>query len=273
MNLKLPTGRFYGNTLRTKEVAGFGLSETIYPPYSTLPRHSHERPYFGLILRGTYIENYGKKTRVCKPLMLVYHTSDEDHSQRFYQSEVRLFRIEVCPQRLERLDESLVAQRKSVDFHGNIACRLAARLYYEFREIDEVSPLVIEGLALEIMGEVLRRSQRSSRSLPPRWLKQARELIHARVNESLALSQIAQTVGVHPVYLAREFRRHYRSTIGEYIRQLRIESACREMLKPDASLAEIAVACGFHDQSHFSKAFKRVMNTTPAKYRARFRSH
>jgi AraC family transcriptional regulator len=273
MNLKLPPGRFYGDTLRTHEVADFGLTETVYPPHCKLPRHSHERSYFGLILRGTYTENYGKKTRVCKPSMLVYHPADEDHSQYFYQTAGHLFRIEMWPRWLERLGERVSVQNKSVDFHGNVVCRLAARLYYEFRGMDEVSPLVIEGLALEMMGEVLRPSISGSRHRPPRWLKQARELIHARSNERLMLSQIAQTVGVHPVYLAREFRRHYRSTVGEYIRQLRIESACREILKPDASLAEVAVGCGFHDQSHFSKIFKRMMNTTPAEYRARFRSH
>ena len=273
MSLKLPPGRFYGDTLSTREVAGFGLTETIYPPHCKLPRHSHERPYFGLILRGTYTEDYGKKTRVCQPSMLVYHPADEEHSQHFYQTEGRLFRVEICPQRLERLDERVLVQNRSVDFHGAAVCRLAARLYREFREMDGVSPLVIEGLALEMMGEVLRSSTSASRPRPPRRIEQARELIRARAHERLTLSRIAQTVGVHPVYLAREFRRHYRSTVGEYIRHLRIESACREIIKPDVSLAEVAVACGFHDQSHFSKTFKRVMNTTPAEYRARFRSH
>ena len=273
MNLKLPPGRYYGETVRNHYVAGFALTETIYPPHCKLPKHSHERPYFGLILRGNYTENYGKKARVCKPSMLVYHPADEDHSQHFYQSEGHLFRIEICPQRLEHLNESVLAQNRSVDFRGDILCRLALRLYCEFRELDQVSPIVIEGLALEMMGEVLRFSTSATRPQPPRWLKQAKELIHARSFERLTLHQIAQAVGVHPIYLAREFRRHYRSTVGEYIRQLRIEAACREIMKPDASLAEVALACGFHDQSHFTKTFKRVMRITPADYRARFRSN
>lgn len=271
MNLKLPPGRYYGDTLRNHEVAGFGLTETIYPPHCELPRHSHELPYFGLILRGTYTENYGEKTRLCQPSMLVYHPADEVHSQHFHQAEGRLFRIEVCQRSIERLNECVTVQNKSVDFRGHVACRLAARLYCEFRRMDELSPLVIEGLALEMLGEALRASSSAARPpQPPRWLKQARELIHAHSRERLALPQVAQAVGVHPVYLAREFRRHYHSTVGEYIRQLRIEAACREMSRPDTSLAEVAVACGFHDQSHFSKIFKRVMRTTPAEYRARF---
>jgi AraC family transcriptional regulator len=273
MDLKLAPGRFYGDTLRMHEVAGFGLTETIYPPHFKIPQHSHERPYFGLVLWGTYAETYGNKARTCKPSMLVYHPSDEVHSQHFYQTEGRIFRMEVCPQWLRRLNERVLIQNKSADFFDNLVCQLAARLYYEFRELDEVSPLVIEGLALEIVGEVSRPATTVSKVLPPHWLQQARELIHARSFECLTLSEIALTVSIHPVYLAREFRRHYHCTVGEYIRRLRIEAACREMIRPDASLAEIAVACGFHDQSHFSKTFKRLMNVTPAAYRARLLSH
>jgi AraC family transcriptional regulator len=273
MNLKLPPGRYYGETIRNHDVAGFGLTETIYPTHCKLPEHSHELPYFGLILQGIYNENYGRKTRVCQPYMLVYHPTGEVHSQHFRQAGGRLFRIEICLQSMERLGGCVLVRDQSADFQGNAPCRLAARLYYEFREMDEVSPLVIEGLALEMIGEVLRSSVGAPQPSPPRWLKQARELIRECSNERLTLSRIAQAAGVHPVYLSREFRRHYHCTVGEYIRHLRIETACREILRPDASLAEVALACGFHDQSHFSKIFKRVMNTTPAAYRARFRSH
>jgi AraC family transcriptional regulator len=167
MSLKLPPGRFYGDTSRTFEVAGFGLTETTYPPHCKLPRHSHQRPYFGFILRGAYTEIYGKKTRACQPSMLVYHPADEEHSQHFRQTEGRLFRTEVCPQWLARLDERVPVQNKSVDFRGHVVCQLAARLYYEFRAMDEVSPLVIEGLALEIMGEIFRPTLGVTRPRPP----------------------------------------------------------------------------------------------------------
>ena len=226
MNLKLPPGRYYGETVRNHEMAGFGLTETIYSPHYKLPRHSHERPYFSLVVRGAYTENYGKKSRMCQPSMLIYHPADEDHSQHFYQAEGHLFRIEICPQRLEQLDGYVLVQNRSVDFQGDILCRLALRLYCEFSELDEVSPIVIEGLALEMIGEVLRASSGPMRPQPPRWLKQARELIRSQSFERLTLHQIAQAVGIHPIYLAREFRRHYRSTVGEYIRQLRVEAAC-----------------------------------------------
>src|SRR5882724_12528846 len=124
MNPKLASGRFYGETLKMNEVAGFGLTETIYPPYFQIPQHSHERPYFGFVLGGTYTETYGHKSRTCKPSMLIYHPSDEVHSQRFYQTGTRLFRIEVCPQWLKSLNERVPIQNRPADFHNDIVCRL-----------------------------------------------------------------------------------------------------------------------------------------------------
>ncbi len=88
----------------------------------------------------------------------------------------------------------------------------------------------------------------------------------------LTLAAIASVVGMHPVYLAREFRKHFRCTVGQYQRRLRIESACLEISRSDTPLAEVAAAVGFYDQSHFSRTFKRITGLTPAEYRAVFRA-
>ncbi|MBA3784476.1 MAG: helix-turn-helix domain-containing protein, partial [Acidobacteria bacterium] len=52
------------------------------------------------------------------------------------------------------------------------------------------------------------------------------------------------------------------------VRRLRVENACREMIKSETSLVEIALAAGFSSQSHFSSVFKRMTGMTPAMYRA-----
>jgi AraC family transcriptional regulator len=81
------------------------------------------------------------------------------------------------------------------------------------------------------------------------------------------VAEIARAAGVHPVYLARTFREHHGMTIGEYVRKLRIEHACRLISTTGAPLSEIALAAGFCDQSHFSRTFKRVTGSSPAEYR------
>jgi AraC family transcriptional regulator len=138
-----------------------------------------------------------------------------------------------------------------------------------------VSYLAIEGLVLELIAAIARESQSYKNILhgPAGWLKQAHELIKSRFLESLTLGDIAHSVGVHQVTLAREFRRYYDCTVGDMVRRERISFACRQLLKPEESLTNIAIAAGFYDQSHFAKTFKRLIGMTPAQYRVNFGPH
>ena len=124
---------------------------------------------------------------------------------------------------------------------------------------------MIEGLALELLGSAFRIRER--RSAPPRRLQQARQLVHDRFHEPLTVASIAREIGAHPVYVARAFRKHYRLTIGDYLRQLRVDFARREMARTDAPLSQIAADAGFCDQSHLARTFKRLTGMSPTEYR------
>ena len=272
LHMQLAAGKFYGKTLKQYQAGGFSLSETRYLPGSILPRHSHESHYFCFVLRGTYTESYERKVRSCEPLMILYHPAGELHAQSFDKTAVDLFRIEVNPARLRYASHPDLSM-DGCDFQGGLPVGLAYKLYEEFREPDAMSHLAIEGLGLELIAAIARQTRRGGNALrrPPQWLSQAHELIKSRYLEPLPLGNIASAVGVHPVTLAREFRLYYGCTVGEMIRRDRIAFACRELLKPDERLTDIAISAGFYDQSHFAKTFKRIVGMTPARYRANFR--
>jgi AraC-like DNA-binding protein len=82
-----------------------------------------------------------------------------------------------------------------------------------------------------------------------------------------SLADLAAIGGVHPVHLSREFRKHYHMTIGELIRKRRIDRACELLSNSAMSLSEVALTCGFSDQSHFCAMFKSHTGLTPAKFR------
>ena len=274
VNPRLTRGSFYGEMLRQHDAGGFSLSQTRYRPGSTLPRHSHESHYVCFVLSGTYKESYERRTRSCQPAMVLYHPAGELHAQYFDKTAVDLFRVEVNPARLRYASHSdLVMDGR--DFHGGLPVGLASKLYQEFQEPDAVSHLAIEGLGLELIATIARDSERRTNTSrqPQRWLGQAHELVKSRYLEHLTLNDIAGSVGVHPVTLSREFRRHYDCTVGELVRRERIGFACRELLKREESIAGVAVSAGFYDQSHFAKTFKRHIGMTPACYRVRFSSH
>ena len=133
--------------------------------------------------------------------------------------------------------------------------------------MDSASPLAIEGLIFEILAEAVRSRVSTSEKKSPRWLEQVRDFLHANFSESIVLENVARIADVHPVHLARVFRRQTGGTIGEYVRRLRVEFACRRISVSNDSLIEIALAAGFTDQSHFARTFKNHLGVTPGEYR------
>jgi AraC-like DNA-binding protein len=142
---------------------------------------------------------------------------------------------------------------------------LFLRMYYKFREMDDESLRKLEQALLE--GRSV--SSDSGRRFP-QWLERVRNILEQRFAEPYKLSEIAAEAGVHPVHLAREFRKYYGTSVGEYLRRVRIEYACRELMGSNAAVTNIAFAAGFADQSHFSRTFKRLCGTTPGRYRGLF---
>jgi len=270
--VRLLDGRYYGSILRHGQIADLLLTETVYAPHSIIPNHSHASPYFCKILDGNYTETYEQLTRECDAQTLAFHPPDEMHSERFYTRSVRSFNVEITSAYMGRIKQHTEILNEPAEFHGGTMAWLATKMYREFISRDNISALSIEGLALEIVAAVCRSQHSSTARDPALWLLRARDLLHARFADHLTMAEIAQTVEVHPVQLARKFRRHYRCTIGEYLRGLRIEFACQQIVSGNCSLAEASIQAGFFDQSHFSRIFKTLTGLTPGEYRSMHRT-
>jgi len=261
----------HGHVTKSLAVADFILTEAAFAPHSKLPRHAHENSYFCFALEGAYTERYGKREVVCRPSALTFRSSAQTHEAVVHDAHTRVFVLEISPDWIERLRADSLRLENEFEFYGGSVSRLGARLNREFHKPDSAAKLAIEGLALELLAESARQPTTGIGGIPP-WLRQAREMIVEHFSETLTLTQIAQVVGVHPVYLATAFRKKFGLTVGEFVRKLRIEHACDELIKGDLPLATIALDAGFVDQSHFSKVFKLQVGTTPANYRRIFRS-
>jgi AraC family transcriptional regulator len=270
MELRISNSRFHerARIVAQREVNGFSLIEAYYPPKLRVSNHSHEKANICLALQGACSELYGRKLREYRPLSLDYFPADHTHSLAFGSTSLRCFTVNVDIGLLNSLREYSLCLDESLHCHGGPLAWLFMRLYKEFLQSDTASRLAIEGIMLEMLAAVSRKQIDPPEPKPPRWLQQAKEMLHERFLDDLSLSAISQAVGVHSVHLSREFRRHYHSTVGNYIRKLRIDYACRQMLNPDISLCEIASAAGFADQSHFTKTFKRLVGVPPAAFRS-----
>jgi len=256
----------HGSIIKNKTIAGFALTETAYDAGMQIPAHRHDFAYFCFVLQGGFNESYERRNRSCNPFSLVFHPPHEAHSDDFY-ADTKCFNLQLSNSFLERTAQYFTLAETPTDFGESVSSRIAAKIYKEFRLTDELSALIVEGLMFELLGEAVRNSKNNHRAKPPVWLKQTLELLHDRFHENLSLGEIAGAVGVHETHLARQFKRYYRLTVGDYLRHLRIEYACRALSASNSPLSEIALSSGFADQSHFTKTFGQVMQMSPAAYR------
>jgi AraC family transcriptional regulator len=268
MKTFLSEGRYYGCCNVSKEAGSFVLSECSYAPKLDIPKHAHENAYFIFALSGGQEESFGTRKRTYVPGTLAFHPAGEAHCEKLGSQGMRCLHVEFRSEWTERHAEVSRFLQNGSHVQGGRFGWLAQRVYREFCRMDDVAPVAIEGLVLEILAEASRLRRQDTPGERPRWLVQARELIHARFAEPLSLSDVAVAVGIHPVSLARAFRSQYHCSVGEFIRRVRIESACKAILAQDLPLIEVGLAAGFADQAHFSRTFKLITGLTPAQFRA-----
>jgi AraC family transcriptional regulator len=269
VSTRLAGGTFYGTSQQTEAVAGLVLSVNHYPPEFRTPPHAHADTFLYLVLDGTCMESYGGGTRTVGPAGLVVHPAGAPHTNHWASPGGRCFCIDFGPGWADRVRGYSAFLDTPGAFQGGTPVHLVQRLFREFCRRDTLSPLVIEGLALELVGEATRAAA-GDLGAAPGWLRRAREILHDRFAERLTLGTVAAAAGVHPVHLAAVFHRHLGCTVGEYVRRLRVECACTQLRTSSTPLVEIALRAGFADQAHFCRTFKGRTGMTPAAYRRLF---
>jgi AraC family transcriptional regulator len=255
-----------GEILRLRSVGPFTLSENLYPSGLLLSKHSHGRAYITFVIEGAFRERYATRTILCRTGMIRFLPAGEVHENEV-QAPSRCLHISAEASAFEQLRQRPDVPRKPTEISGLTTTWLANRLYAEFSRQDTASAMAIEGLVLEILAEIARAEAPDTALPVPNWLKRATEIVESRFLERLSLAEIASQVGVHYVHLSRQFHKYNRCTIGELIRRRRVQHASQLLAHSRTPLAEIALACGFCDQSHLSFLFKRYMGLSPSKFR------
>ena len=229
---------------RTAAVQGFTLTEGRHPAGSSLPWHTHPGPTLCFVFAGAFTESFRGATLECVPGTLKVTPAVELHSNRFGRHATEGLLVEADPARLDRLGSSgsVLAERRSVRDAG--LATLAWRLRGELRRTDTAAPLAIEGLVLEIVAGAARERELRVSGGAPRWLAAARDCLHDATWTG-GLGELASEVGVHPVTLARGFRRAYGCSVGEYLRLVRVSRANRTIVeKSQPSSSGVCAAAG-----------------------------
>jgi AraC family transcriptional regulator len=115
-----------------------------------------------------------------------------------------------------------------------------------------------------------------SRSFTSQEQSRLNTFIDQNLAKRLTLRSLAEAMAMSVSHLNRLMRRTFGRRPCEYVIVRRVERAkdlMRRMGPGQVSLVEIAARCGFADQSHFSRQFKRVVGMTPRAYCATLRAH
>lgn len=267
----LDAGHLFGSVLRRQELANLILTETLYQPEQRIPRHVHAEAGFCFVLTGSLERRSVRRSETCRTSTLSFHPPGEPHDERIHQRGARLFSIQFGDAWQDRLETASVALSTTLNIRETRLSSLVRRLYRESARPDELTPLMVEGLTLEIATEAVRWTRRETKGTP-KWLIEARDLLHEHFREHLTLDELARRVEVHPVHLARAFRQRFGCTVGDYVRRLRIEY-CRDRLESsEQPIADVALEAGFASQSHLCTTFRRVLGMTPGELRDGSRS-
>jgi AraC family transcriptional regulator len=261
-------GEFYSpveGRLRTDDVV---LSELRQPCSRSVPRHQHELAYITVVLQGDYLEGDRGMLDELRPFTAVFNPAGTAHSTVIGPAGATLFTIELYEENLRRLGVRLPAQT-TFDRGAGTMLWPGLRLYSAFK-MHTSDPLgleghIVEGHVLEMLGAVTGVEAPDNRA--PRWFAGVKDRLHEGFHKPLRMRDLAREAGVHPVHLARVFRNLERRTPGEYRQHLQVRAACELLRTAEWPLAVIAAECGFADQSHFTRIFRRMTGTTPARFR------
>jgi AraC family transcriptional regulator len=261
----------HGKSVRAVSTIGFRLVERLYGPDLQVPMHLHAHAHLVIMLRGKYINRSSGRNLEFIPWTVGFYPAGEQHSSSYSELGARALHIDIPQKKLEMIREVCPALGDRLIARDEKSAFISGEMHRELCTVDDsVSPIVLEGLILQLFGEISRVPMQKTRQYPS-WLSRADALIRAQFTEQLTLSDIASQAGVHPVHLAREYRKCYRSTVGERIRRLRIDYACQQISTTENTIADIALTSGFADQSHFTVVFKSYVGSPPSVYRRALR--
>jgi AraC family transcriptional regulator len=258
----IPTPVTHGVLHRTLTFDHLILTETSHPGHLRLPRHSHTHAALTFILAGGFTETFGPgRTHECRELSLLFKPAGAEHSNHYAPAGARSFIVE-CTVAGDWFDglHRLAPQVGS----GALVAPAAAALR-AFRSAAPEAPICAEELAAGLIAESNTRLTPRRGAAPAPWLLRVAE--EAREGRGASLARLARSADVHPVYLARAFRRGFGMSIGEYLMRQRMDQAVRALLAGAEPISRIAARLGFSDQSHFTRRFRREIGSSPARYR------
>lgn len=255
----LKQGEYTGDIIRRLNIDGNIITNTHYSTEKNNPDwHFHENFHICFVFQGGKAETNRNSTYSKKEGSIFSYHSGEKHRWISYNTISKSANIEIGDDFFGKysLSEDSIKENlsKNVD-----AKAIILKMQNEMMVNSSESPAAIHSLLLELVSD----SNESHTKHIPYWAITLNELLHDHWNEQMTLKEMSEAVGVHPVTISKFFRKYFGCTLGEHQRKLRIEQSIQLIKNSNLSLSEIAFHCGFADQSHFIRNFKKMTGFLP----------
>lgn len=148
---------------------------------------------------------------------------------------------------------------------SELAYTLSDLYIQEIEETHQIKDLV--QLDIKMLCDFADRVKRHKEHKYSKAVNKCQSYILNHLYEEITLAQLAEYVNLHPNYLSELFKKQTGTAISQYIQKEKIEEAKRLLASSHYSILDIAGWLHFHDQSHFTRVFKKSEGITPKKYK------
>lgn len=236
----------------------FSVREIFYAAGRRMPRHDHAHSNVTAVIRGEMVEQTDFAEHRGRSSSVLVKPAGTAHSNAFigrvgvatitiefgahspFAREIPAWSwVEEADVARAALDLHLAVRRDSREDIESTACALLATVFTPHRKPDGAPP----------------------------WLAHVVDELRARFDEPIRFDALAREAGLHPVYVSRAFRRFTGSSMGDYVRALRLREARHLLASTERPLAVVAAETGFADASHLCRTFAAAHAMTPVAYR------
>jgi AraC-like DNA-binding protein len=171
------------------------------------------------------------------------------------------------PRRRQAFAEGMVGGEDQILTH------LMGLLLAAFDHPAASSPLMISHIGLAIESQLAHLGQRREAGAAKGgklagWQERsAKEILAANLDGGLTIADIAQQCGLSPAYFTTAFKRSTGKSPVAWLMEQRLQRAKELLRNSGQPLMEIALNCGFFDQSHFTRHFSKTVGTSPGSWR------
>ena len=260
-----------------KIVDAFNGLEIVDADYQeqTFSKHVHEGYTICVIDKGAQRFERSGCTHIDDENSIIFVNADDVHTgESATQDGWRYRAMYPHPSHFESMTNDLYDGQFNAPYFNHAVVKdpqLSAQLRLLFTQIDSnASKLLIETILYSIMMNMTLRHS-SMKNTPDdisgskQRLLLAKEYLDAYPEENVSLLTLATMAGLSQFHFIRQFKKVFYIAPHSYQIQMRLKKA-KTLLMLGVKPVQVAADCGFHDQSHFNRHFKKAMRKSPSKF-------